>query len=382
MAALIMARPLAAIGELSLGVFALEAPALCAHAIRALQSDAELDSLTGGGAPSGREGSAPALRLGEIASAPSAAAAVEAVEVLRGVLWEALLEEVGTVSEDRAALRRVADLSDRLAYVCSSLLVVAVRRADEETEARVGDVAQVSAGGPDTAPPIGGGAAPAPMGAAVIVDEHVRLSRPEPPQPPGVRLAQAPGDGSAAWEDLRDGAHVGVGPEIEIRDERSEEGPAAWIGSIGRQLARYHEDARPFAVLLVEPVSIELLRDAPEDLARVDLALRRVLLDALRASPADGSRASLTRQSPGRYWLVAPLPDRAAVGELAARLTSAAARVRSDRAGAQQIAVGAALCPDDGRDAPALAAHADVSLYAARSASGLSRRHTIIDEPA
>jgi GGDEF domain-containing protein len=37
------------------------------------------------------------------------------------------------------------------------------------------------------------------------------------------------------------------------------------------------------------------------------------------------------------------------------------------------LSVGVAMCPEDGRDAPALAAHADISLYAARSASRLKR---------
>jgi predicted signal transduction protein with EAL and GGDEF domain len=49
-----------------------------------------------------------------------------------------------------------------------------------------------------------------------------------------------------------------------------------------------------------------------------------------------------------------------------------------------ELAVGSAVCPDDGREAPALAAHADVGLYAARSAArtGLARRAASVDEPA
>jgi predicted signal transduction protein with EAL and GGDEF domain len=34
-----------------------------------------------------------------------------------------------------------------------------------------------------------------------------------------------------------------------------------------------------------------------------------------------------------------------------------------------ELALGAAVCPDDGRDAATLAAHADIELYAARQAA-------------
>ena len=47
-----------------------------------------------------------------------------------------------------------------------------------------------------------------------------------------------------------------------IRDERREEGPAAWIGSIGRQLERFAQDELPFAVLLVDLGDVERLRRA------------------------------------------------------------------------------------------------------------------------
>src|SRR5665647_1414298 len=61
--AMILARPIERMGELSLQEIAIEAPALCAQVIRALQSDVELDRLTGWGPPSGREHSAQALRF-------------------------------------------------------------------------------------------------------------------------------------------------------------------------------------------------------------------------------------------------------------------------------------------------------------------------------
>ena len=91
--ALILMRPLERIGELDLEMLAREAPALCAQVIRALASDAELERLIGRGAD-GRDDSAPARKLSALAGAQDAESAIEAVEALRGVVWEALLEEL------------------------------------------------------------------------------------------------------------------------------------------------------------------------------------------------------------------------------------------------------------------------------------------------
>jgi hypothetical protein len=119
--ALILALPLERIGELPLESFARQAPLLCAHVVRALQSDSELERIAPG-ANAGRERS-PTSRLAEVTGARDGKAAVEAVEALRGVLWEALLDELHSRSFDQAPAREVADLADRLAYVCSTALV-------------------------------------------------------------------------------------------------------------------------------------------------------------------------------------------------------------------------------------------------------------------
>jgi hypothetical protein len=120
--ALILALPLERIGEIPLESFAREAPALCAHLIRALASDDELGRIArparAGGAPS------PAQRLAEMTGARDGRAAVAAMEALRGVLWEALLDELRWDNFDQSAsARTVADLADRLACVCSNALV-------------------------------------------------------------------------------------------------------------------------------------------------------------------------------------------------------------------------------------------------------------------
>src|ERR1039458_3804791 len=126
--ALINMRPLERIGEIPLEAFALEAPPLCALAVRSLGSDAELERMTGRGSLGGREDSMSARTLRALAGAHDDPAAVEAVEALRGVLWEALLGELHWPIADRSPARLVADLSDRLAYVCASLLAASLAR--------------------------------------------------------------------------------------------------------------------------------------------------------------------------------------------------------------------------------------------------------------
>lgn len=156
---------------------------------------------------------------------------------------------------------------------------------------------------------------------------------------------------------------------IQIRDERREQArgvqePAHWIASIERRLERYERDRAPFAVLLLELAGIERLRhsELPGEVARLTGLAESVLADELR--PAD----SLTRESPGRYWLLAPEADASSARVLAERLAEAVRGAASHRGAPLQLAVGIALCPADGSWAGALAAHADVALYAARAA--------------
>jgi hypothetical protein len=114
--ALLRTRPLEAMGELPLSELARQAPALCMQVVRALQSEGELARLVEQG---GREShdSASALCIPAIVAATNAEALVRAVEALRGVLWEALLERLNEPSA-----RDAGDLADRLAYVCAAAL--------------------------------------------------------------------------------------------------------------------------------------------------------------------------------------------------------------------------------------------------------------------
>jgi hypothetical protein len=127
--ALIIARPLGQMADVPLEDFAREAPALCGAVIRALDSDAELLQLAAGGELSARDGVAQVSRFGALGWVPDARDAVQDVEALRGVLWEALLEEMHQPSFDRSSARLVADLSDRLAHVCATALAALLTRS-------------------------------------------------------------------------------------------------------------------------------------------------------------------------------------------------------------------------------------------------------------
>jgi GGDEF domain-containing protein len=162
-----------------------------------------------------------------------------------------------------------------------------------------------------------------------------------------------------------------IQPEIEIRDVRREEGPSAWVSSVGRLLARHAEDGLPFAVLLVEIVDVARLErsETPHDLhglvAQVESALGR------------GMRATdrLSRETLGRYWLVAPETNGTGAQMLAERLARLVRTSATHRNIPMEVAIGIAVCPDDGTEAPALAARADLGVYSAR-ATGRSIAHT------
>jgi GGDEF domain-containing protein len=200
-----------------------------------------------------------------------------------------------------------------------------------------------SSGGASTVP-VEGSSTRRDASAAVLVDEWVEGRRSAP------------------------SAGVSESPGIQIRDERREQAhpareQAPWIASIERRLERYERDRVPFAVLLLELADVERLRhsELPGEVARLTGLVETVLANELR--PAD----SLTRESPGRYWLLTPQADALNARALAERLAEAVRDSVSHRGAPLQLAIGIALCPADGHRAAALAAHADMALYAARS---------------
>jgi GGDEF domain-containing protein len=326
-----------------------------------------------------------------------------AAQALSETLWEALQEELADPRSER-----VTELSEQLgevAAVVASLARVDARvqesgpgeparpRTDEASAHRASS-ARVADGPVEREPliedPRGARArydepygpsveqwepseaetAPVP---AVLIDELAAAESPPrvetPPEPFPARTAPpfagTPPARPAAGARPREGEHPRKArPEIEIRDERSAEGPAAWIDSIGRRLERHEQDGVPFAVLLVELVDLERLRHAEpaEELARLIDQVEDALARVLR--PAD----SLTRERPGRYWLLAPQTDGPGARALLERIARGVRFSASHRGTPLEVAVGVAVCPDDGRRASELAAHADVGLYAARAA--------------
>jgi len=354
--ALILARPLEGIGEVPLADLAREAPALCAQVLRALQSDAELERLTGGGASSGGENAVPARSLAAIAGADDAAAAVEAIEALRGVLWEALLEELRWPRFERSSARQVADLSDRLAHVCACAAAATVQVAPGRP------VPGRNAEPASSAAPAGGGAPgrmPAARRPAVIVDERA----PEESPAHAARLL----DPSSVLQPPPPAPPRPPRSEIEIRDQRAASGPAAWIGSIGRQLERFAHDGRPFAVLLIQ------LERRPGEAPQGEVSRQSERVEEALAAERRAIAGSLTRERAGRYWLLAPQTDRVGARHLAERLVRASEASSGHGAPVLEVAIGTSVCPEDGRGAAALAAHADLDLYAARSAARSAR---------
>lgn len=350
--ALILARPLGEIGDAPLEQLAREAPAVCSGVLNAIYSEVELARLTGVARAGAREDPAPACRIAAIAGARDARATAEAVEALRGVLWEALLDELGRSLSDRPVAGLAAGVGDRLAYVCAAALAAALDAAFGSQEHQPPhEPTRTAADAPESIVDASRPASPA-GGRAVIVDELAGgggLDRGSPPQDstPAV-LGDRP-----------------VEAEIAIRDQRVEEGPAAWVGTIGAQLQRFAVDGLPFAVLLVELAEIERLRD--QGPARELSRLTGQVEDVLASAIGQGG-VVLTRERPGRYWLLATDTDRAGAGDLADRLASAVRSAVSHRGVALEVAVGAAVCPEDGREPATLAAYADVGLFAARAA--------------
>jgi GGDEF domain-containing protein len=159
-----------------------------------------------------------------------------------------------------------------------------------------------------------------------------------------------------------------------VRDERGEEGPAAWIAAIGRQLERFEQDQLPFAVLLVELGDAERLRRAalPGAMSSLTGRIERTLTQELQrigGHPAQRQgrpAGELACERPGRYWLLAPGADALAARRLAEWVVQTIGPLAGPRWAPLEVMVGIAMCPEDGRDAAALAAHADLSLYAPR----------------
>jgi hypothetical protein len=164
--AMLRERPLAALGEVPLERLALLAPGLCTKLVQALAAEREPAALD---------------ELQTLASDWDAADIVANLEALRGVVWEATLEQL----RDPSA-RQVAELGDRLAFLCAELARVALTGARSQVQAPHApaplDRAQVLYSAPGRS-------------GAVLVDEHE--DAPEAPRQVGESHRSRPGVGSA-----------------------------------------------------------------------------------------------------------------------------------------------------------------------------------------
>ncbi len=161
--ALILDRPPAEMATVPLEEITLVAPELCISIANALRSEKELalyaassgDRELGGTHPADGAPAGLVLLVGQWGAAASALH----VEALRGVLWEAALEELRGPSP-----RLLVDLSDRLAFVCATVLADALA----EQAPQVADLAGTAPGeqilfsAPASAPG---------QSAAVLIDE-------------------------------------------------------------------------------------------------------------------------------------------------------------------------------------------------------------------
>jgi hypothetical protein len=274
-----------------------------------------------------------------MSAAADAAAVVAAVESLRGVLSDALMDQFAGGPPQGLRARQLSDLADRLAHVCAAIISPALEGIEVREPPPLG--------APVPVVPPASSSAPGPLrGSVAIIDELA------PGEPPSMQ--------AVLGDELDAVGELSGGKEIHVRDERPDEGPAAWIRSIGQQLDRFEEDGIPFAVLLVE----HRCEGGERGESGAD-ALEQLLGAVIPAG------ASVTRERAGRHWVVVPATDRLAAGSLAFEVTASLESVAGSGR-APSFAVGTAVCPEDGVRASALAAHADVGLYAARAERGLA----------
>lgn len=159
--------------------------------------------------------------------------------------------------------------------------------------------------------------------------------------------------------DNREHAPTAVPPSV-----RREEGASAWVNTVGRLLERHALDGLPFAVLLVEVIDVAHIERSESPVQVVNNLIAQVEHALGRALRAEDT---LTRESFGRYWLVAPETNGTGARMLAERLARLVRTSASHRGAPLEVAIGIAVCPEDGSDAPALAARADLGVYSARA---------------
>lgn len=278
--ALVGARALSQMARVPLDELAREAPTLCAQLARALGSDAELARMLE--LPASREpggaGRVDALAAW-IAPPADATSAVRDVEALRGVVWDAALAEL----RDPSA-RQVADLSDRLAFVCASLLGAVLARS-APAGAGVGGGVDVGAGVAHApGEPQGTGreqvlytsSQSSPSGSrAVLIDECGEARAAPSPAP-----ARASADVGAAPPATRTAERSFAGARAERRPSPPEPEPTAPSQTVPR--------ARPWDIPL--DAGAQAPAAGPQDVATQPTASSEGANPVLRVSRGPGSR--------------------------------------------------------------------------------------------
>jgi GGDEF domain-containing protein len=266
--ALLESRPLSAAARLPVSALAEEAPALCKAMLRALESDRDLDWLTG--TPEGEGMAAASIRL---AASDEPAATVEAVECLRRGILSALSR--APAGREPALLVTVGD---RLAHVCARLASGAVAIAGDPAERGADDA---------------------------LAD-----------------LPLAPGAEAGDWPSPAEGAQLHrIGPRRSAQP--------LWIAALERQLAEGGRSGRRFALLLVEVDGMDRLRlaavspRAEDVLAGVGRAIRERVRRADLLAHEDDGRIWLVAPEAGRGGATALAARLAGAVERAGRLRGA-----------------------------------------------------------
>jgi GGDEF domain-containing protein len=399
--ALVADAPLAAAGAVPAAELARGGPALCSGVLAALASDAELERLVvgAGRAPVGAS-------VARLTGARTPGALAAAVEALRASTWRALRAELRDPLPEL-----VADLADRLAYVCARVAEVSLSGgASLDAAGRSGGplAEALSSSAPSGgAPPVQGIRAfmPSPGGHAGERDDAAGVDpraggrfappsaaadeQPLAPPPAGVQivdlppalkhfdpltslaeeLAAAPPTGvtgapsDAMYAPARDAPTVTRLRRVDTSWEDVADAAPPWLAAISRRVERREHDGRPFAVFVVEVDDLDRLL-ASESGREVALALET----AERSLTAELAPADLVvRERLGRWWLTSPDRDPAGARDLGTRV--AAAIAHAELGGAPLSAsIGVAVCPDDAESLDALAGRADEGMFAARAA--------------
>jgi GGDEF domain-containing protein len=281
--ALVADAPLAQAGAVPAAELARGGPALCSGILVALGSDAELERLVGGA-----DGRAPlGAAAARLTGARTAAGLAASVEALRAATWRALRAELRDPVPEL-----VADLADRLAYVCARVTEASLSTPLSDAPGRSGPLAEAlaSAGDPSRgAPPA---AEPSGAGTGPLRPEGIRAFAPAPA--PSVR------DGARPVDPLRDAAERAAAAAFQERD--GAERAAAGSPEAAEPLADRDEPLAP------PPAGVQVV-DLPAPPA--DLDPLTSLAEELAAAPPTGVAGS-----PSHDAMYAPAADAPTVTRL------------------------------------------------------------------